>query len=627
MFKLRRIIIVLIIGTIVWFAGPMLLKGMVLGRVHQTFAKFGFPDPRYDVVEFSWGALKLANVQLEPEGISTIDAIDAAFTPWGLLRGQALHIVVTHPDIIQDMTEGGLDGLRALPSLLTRFSLQNIPAETLSVTDLSVTFAGDDLSPSVQGKINLLTDSTGTRKLSLYFDSEQKDMSVQATGQMTEDRAGNQKLTLEIPEARFDVPGLRLSRANGKLKFSRERGGPLAIEGELAAGALKIGMLPLENLTLVASGQKPELNVLGNATATGIPLTNVSLRLAEDAKGASMLIQLSGESPKGLIEQIFPGTLSTLPDQQKYAIAINVGAGDFFGLFTPPYKGGLFFYLADPQPLLSAALTCTDLSPDCKVTLPATSLDMSQFSALFGRKLTDQGLTLGQGTIRISGTGQSHKLKSNGKILLETTFETNGTDVYGDWRGIKFSQARFETRQQGNGAFTLSRAQAKTLGGEVLITDLQTNAAGKGACEMQFKNIDLQPVQKVMAVPGLKISGRVDATLKLTFGGNPPTIDAGSSLRARTGHVAYTPSTYPPFLSGAEERLQILRDALKDYIFENITVTVNDFRAGEIIGKLSATGKNTALFGDRSVILDLDIKTAPTAAFLRMIPDFAPAAR
>ena len=620
MFRLRTLLALLMIGAAAYFGAPMLLKGMVQKKIVGQFAALGYTNPRYDLTAFGWGGMTLENIQLEPEGISTIDRIDISYTPLGLANGMIDQVRIIHPDLIystEDDAPAATPKSAPLPrSAIWSFSLQDVPIRTLEIEDMNLSYASDEINPSLSGKISLLTDTDQTRKLVANLKSEQKELSLTINATLSETPARVKTIHLDIPEARLDLPRLRLTRGNAKLDMTMSPQAPVSIQGELLAGAMKIGDLPLDGLTVTASGQKPDLNIIGNAGVTGIPMTNVSLRVSETAKGAQLLWQLSGEAPKALVDALAPTLALPLPAQQKFALALDVNATNFFGLLKPPYQAGVFLYLDGQDPLLRGTLSCPETLAVCDLKLPETPLSAAQVTTLAEPLLAAQGLTLTDGAVQLSA---SARLADN---KIETSLLARSENLDLMWQNLKLSDAQLTLTRSPDGLLTLSGAQATALQGTLAIDKLTMTPRGEGSGVIKIDNIDLGDLGRLASVSGLDLSGKLAGTLPLSLRAGEWVAGSDARLTSAGGMLHYAPASYPSFLAGDDERLDTLRQALHDYAFDELSLAFSGPLTGEIKVTLAAKGRNENLFGDRPIHINLNIE-GPLAPTLRhLLPTF-----
>lgn len=617
MFRIRNLLALIILGVAAYWAGPTLVKGYALKQVNNTFARMGYAQPRYDVTAFTWHNMSLQNIQLEPEGISTIDSIDATFSFTDLIRGRINTVTVNRPDLIFGADDPAAPAKTPDFSGLSRFSLQDIPAKQIEINDLSLSYASESFNPSITGKISILTDDQKTRKLVLNLESEQKDLTMIINGNMTEDVSRKKSLKLEFPEIRFDIPGARLSRASGKLDVSISPNAPMSIQGEVTAGAMKIGNLPLDGLTLVASGTKPDLSIIGNAAITGLPQSNLSLRVSEDAKGARLLVQLSGEAPQALLNLLAPGAEIPLPAQQKFALALDLNDKDMWALLSPPYNAAEFLYLDDQKPTLAATLSCPTFSFACVMQLPQTRLSAAQISPILGPMLSERGLSIEGGDALVSGILKG-AYDADGNLSLTTNVEAAGNNMAIGWQTLHLTDLNFALSRQNDGLMTIANLSAKTLDGKISAGKISLTGRGEGSGSITLDKINLEKLNKVASIKGLDISGEMSGTIPISFRNGKLIAGSDSKLASLSGQIHYAPTDYPAFLSGDDDRMNILRQALQDYQFDEMTLTFSGDLTGNLQATLAAKGRNETLFGERPIHINLNI-SGPLAPTLRQL--------
>jgi hypothetical protein len=591
-----------------------IVRGPLTRAINNHLAAHGFAEPRYDITTLSLTQLVLENIQLDPQGINTIDRVEARFTPWGLAWHRRLDdLIITRPDLIF-----GLDQLTnppATPRGASSFSLASLPTDDLTIRDLSLSLATGTVNPSIAGDVTLASTTNGEQTLLFNLSGSQKDFSLSLKGRITEDSNRAMSINIDVPEARFDIPGiLMMARARANIDLSIRPNTPIAAKGELVAGAMRIGILPLDNVSLVASGSKPDFSLIGNAGITGMPMTNISLRLTEDRDQASMLVQLSGDNPQKLAQTLIPKGGPNLGTSQKYVAAIDMKDTSLVDLISAPYGAGIFIYDDKPKPFLKAALNCPTGPADCQIQLPDTQLVATSINAFIGPMLADYGLEWTRGTATVSGTFNAP--------FNAPQWRASATikDATLNWQGLDIEQLATTFVRGEKGAINVGATQAGVLGGKLSTTALSITPEGNGTTTATFRNLDLAELGRFVRIDGLDLTGTASGTLPISLERFTPTIKKGGTLSGSKGLIQYRPGQYPGFLGGDDERMGVLRQSLENYRFDSLTLDFSGDPMGDVTATLAAKGRNEKLFGTRPIHINLKIDGPLAPAIKQLLP-------
>lgn len=593
------------------------LERPVTRAITTQLSKAGFPDTTFTVSELTFGHLSLDHIKLDPDGVNTIDNITVTYSPWSLLWGRVDDIIITKPDFIFSADSPPPLPQTSGPSS-TPFRLSTLPFQNLSVTDLSLAYAGDDISPSVTGKVGMTTNDNGQKQLSFDMTGAQKDLSLKLTGSVTEDSNQTLHVILDIPEARFDIPNiLMMSRAHGKFDITIPTNAPISANGEWAAGAMRIGNFPLDNISLVVQGRKPDFSLIGNADITGLPQSNLSLRLSEDQNGAQLIAQISGTSPQGFLKLAAPTITAPMPEHQKFVITLDLKDNDLAALFTAPYSGGLFLYGDDATPFLSMSVGCNTSITDCTLNIPETTLTASQINPFIEPLLADYGLMFNNGAVTFSGA-----ITPLASPTPQYAFQAKSKNMSIDWQGLSLSRLAFDVTRDINGTYQIKPGSANVMNGSINVNAIKISSAGDGRTTMRLNKIDLADLSQFIRIEGLDVTGTATGNIPVTLNAWKPAFDRGGKIDGFKGSIKYTPPSYPGFLGGTDDRMKVLRNTLQDYTFDSMNLNFSGDPFGTVSATLAAKGRNESLFKDRPIHINLNIDGPLTPAIKQLIPYF-----
>jgi hypothetical protein len=125
------------------------------------------------------------------------------------------------------------------------------------------------------------------------------------------------------------------------------------------------------------------------------------------------------------------------------------------------------------------------------------------------------------------------------------------------------------------------------------------------------KGVDLAELLKLANVNGLSAEGTVEGAIPLRRIKDIIRIEHGVLQTRAPGVIRYDPAETPSFLQGRPgEGTAILRDALKDFHYQQLSLTIDGLLGGEEQIKLKLNGANPALYGGVPVALNVNLSGA-----------------
>jgi len=125
------------------------------------------------------------------------------------------------------------------------------------------------------------------------------------------------------------------------------------------------------------------------------------------------------------------------------------------------------------------------------------------------------------------------------------------------------------------------------------------------------KGVDLAELLKLANLDGLSAEGTVEGTIPLRRTKDIIRIEHGVLQTNAPGLIRYDPAETPSFLQGQPgQGTTILRDALKDFHYQQLGLTIDGLLGGEEQIKVSLNGANPTLYGGVPVKLNVNLSGA-----------------
>lgn len=124
------------------------------------------------------------------------------------------------------------------------------------------------------------------------------------------------------------------------------------------------------------------------------------------------------------------------------------------------------------------------------------------------------------------------------------------------------------------------------------------------------KKLNLADVFNLAPLDGLKAEGSVGGSIPVIIKNGVVRVDDANLAAIKDGVIKYDPLDVPAFLQTDNKQMQILREALKDYNFETLELSISGESGKEQKIVLKAMGSNPEFYEGRDVKLNLNLEGA-----------------
>ena len=268
----------------------------------------------------------------------------------------------------------------------------------------------------------------------------------------------------------------------------------------------------------------------------------------------------------------------------------------------------------------------------------------------WGKTVTDSTGTLGfDGTIAWTGQG----MDSTGVLTLQGIgFATPQVQVAGidaeiqfesllppatpaDQRvviglveaGVPLTDGRIAFDLDDGQALAISQARFAVADGE-LRTDpfmLDLSDLNDSRVSLVGEGIALENLFAISGIEGLRGSGRLSGRIPIVVSADGVRIDAGLLDAGTQGTLTYAPDDLPGFLQGDDLQTQMLRDVLKNFQYEQLSLSLSGLLGTEQTVTLTSRGSNPDFLDGHPIELNVNLN-GPLVNVLRstLAPDSLP---
>lgn len=600
---------------------------IVAAVLHYALRSAGLPEARFEVEEVGLHEIDLANVAARP-GLSA-RRVQVTFDPWRLPQNPLEQIRVVDATI--ELSSIPKAPGASEPASTSRFPVGLLPA--LELVDARV------ILPSATGPASIRLDSRSVREdgtlrmrltgvietpgggAELRVDArrEERDaVSVDARLLSIEVRRPGLRLAAGSASARFDatLSGLDLAGARGEVEAAASgvtAGGTsvgavtaalsIAVEraGDGWLGRLSKGSLRFPDLGLELAG------VSGEASAESVDLRVE--RLYEQTTGrrpepASLRVHLSPTRPEGRVQAELEAAGGRARIRAAGTYDTSRAVADFEVVlprleFEP---GGL--QPGDLSPRLAPA------GPASGAVAAKAHVRWSSGAGVSGSAaITADGLSLDLAPARIEGiTGRVDlaRLLPPRTAGLQTLRlrELNPAVPFSD---VVLRWALEPTAGTEGSRLRIAHFESGFVGGRVSLDDAVLDPFRRAnRLEFHFHGIDIARLFDLAGLQGVSGTGTLSGAIPVTLQGSAVAIPGGK-LGAAEGELHVESRAVAELLSSGGEPVQLLLDALRNFHYQTLRLTVDKELTGEALVRLHLEGRNPDVLEGRPFRINLNL--------------------
>jgi hypothetical protein len=126
---------------------------------------------------------------------------------------------------------------------------------------------------------------------------------------------------------------------------------------------------------------------------------------------------------------------------------------------------------------------------------------------------------------------------------------------------------------------------------------------------LQFEQVDLSEVLKLIGVDGLSGTGRIDGSIPLHLVQNQVRIDAGRLSASGPGVLHFRSEKLPKEITEAGESVELALQAMADFHYDSLTLELNESVNGEGIILCRLRGNNPAVLDGHPINFNIKFES------------------
>ncbi|MBK1639110.1 intermembrane phospholipid transport protein YdbH family protein, partial [Rhodothalassium salexigens] len=489
--------------------------------------------------------------------------------------------------------------------------LAALPDACLALGLDSIAVGGQRLSISALPCLAAATDDDGAARPLARYDLGARRLTLALESPATD-------TTARLTPAPGDAGGREIAGTWPRLTLDAEAGAaPGDLDATLGFGD---GALTLTDPGLRAQG------IEGRATVAQGRLRHARLDIidllstAEPALWAPLTLTASA-APAA--DTPAPDTPADTPADAPGPLALSARLSDLFGVFVAELTGrhdpasgtGRAQIALAPIEFMAGVAELADLSPLAATVAGdlAGRVAGDAHLAWTGAGLSDSG-----GTLRVEGLdatvagspvkGIATRFALDG-LVPPTTPEPQSVTLDLLDMGAPFTDGLVRLDLRPDGTVRVTDARFRLAGGTLRADPFIVDTADPGTIKatLAADGVSLGQLFQVAGIDGLAGDGTLEGRLPVRLGRDGIGVDDGVLQAATTGVLRYVPDQPPAFLQGDDVRTRMLRQALQNFHYDTLSLTLAGDSLARQVLTLSAAGNNPDFLDGHPVELNVSL--------------------
>ncbi len=154
----------------------------------------------------------------------------------------------------------------------------------------------------------------------------------------------------------------------------------------------------------------------------------------------------------------------------------------------------------------------------------------------------------------------------------------------------------------------IENARLSFSGGEVTMPTVAIDLADPRAeLALNVEDVDLARLLQLTQIEGLAGTGNLRGRIPVSIAGDTVTIHNATLAATGPGSLRYAPATTPSALIGGGKSVDMALQALRDFQYSDLTLTMSREAGGDIVALMQIKGRNPNFYGGYPVEFNLNI--------------------
>ncbi len=630
------------------------LPAILRSQVKDAFRGLGFADIRIGQVKAHSNTIVFSDIDLDKDGFSTLAEISVTFDPQTIFRTGRLDELsidgMTLTALLE--TDGGFSMAGWSPPEFEPFLM---PVNSISFDNIVLDIDTMQGALRLRSEGNGVVGKDGTVDIQGTVSGDQNQLQISSSWNGSFAPDGAWILDCQINRGRINFTDITASRIGGWISMGMESiQSPVRIGGQVVAGKLGFGPVPLQNVSAIVKGTPDDYRIILNAYGGGTKKLELNAEFGKtdntyfgDAKvntpgGPELLDLISAIKQQDTVQDIMPGTETFLlfipameidfsyikeksPRTMHYPVrmeirdvtnSINVFSKIDFDLQKKTVSGSIKLlpvHLPDANKTFSLEkLAGINITKGIFQAAGEFFIDLQQeIPAMEGPlELSIEDLSISSHSLHIENVN-TRTILSN--LAPPETDKTQKITIERITSGIDLSNGEISFRIHDFDNLEVTGIKAEFAGGSISLSpvDIQKNRP-PARFTINLDNLDLAELAHIAGINDrIVITGTLNGKIQMERKSGKIRIIEGILESGKSGgQIIYQPDEYPAFLSGEDERFEILRNAFTSFDYDELEFVFKGLLQDEMQANLTARGYNRKTFGNRPLHIELNLEGA-----------------
>jgi hypothetical protein len=174
--------------------------------------------------------------------------------------------------------------------------------------------------------------------------------------------------------------------------------------------------------------------------------------------------------------------------------------------------------------------------------------------------------------------------------------------------GVALTDARVRFRLDDGGLLRIEEARIEAFGGRLTQSDAVLDpATGRYRGVIVVEDIAVQSLIEALNIDGAEATGRIGGSIPLAFADGRLSVEAASLATPESGILRYAPAAIPAALRADSEGVSLALQALTNFHYQALRLTLNGRSGEEWTGLLHVAGHNPELMRGQPFVFNINV--------------------
>jgi hypothetical protein len=165
----------------------------------------------------------------------------------------------------------------------------------------------------------------------------------------------------------------------------------------------------------------------------------------------------------------------------------------------------------------------------------------------------------------------------------------------------------------------IGRLQADFAGGRLVVANARLRPTGRNPLVVQLHDVNLAALLAMVGLQGLSGQGRVSGALPLIVTADDVLVEGGEIFATGPGRLSFRSEEAKQALAAGGEYVDLALQALEDFRYEKLSLTIDKAEGGHAVVRLSTLGANPAVLDRQPFAINVTLNADANALFAQAL--------